>query len=384
MKIQEIIHHLFGEADIKVNGHRDWDIIIHHPDFYQRLVSNADLAFGESYVDGWWDCARLDQLCSRIFTHRLDKKVLAFPPLWPAVLKQRLFKLLRYLFNYQTVQRAKTVGKMHYDVGNDLYQLMLDKRMTYTCGYWDKASNLEEAQEKKLDLTCQKLALKPGMTILDIGCGWGSFAEYAARYYGVAVTGVTISQKQMTLGRQRCRDLPVELRLQDYRELLKSSTQFDRIVSLGMFEHVGFKNYRTYMKVVEHCLKDNGLFLLHTIGSNKSLVSTSQWINTYIFPNGQIPSIAQIGKAIEGIFIMEDWHNFGVHYDKTLMAWHENFNQHWEQLKDKYGERFQRMWNFYLLSCAASFRTRQSQLWQIVLSKQSHGLPDGFNRSLDK
>jgi cyclopropane-fatty-acyl-phospholipid synthase len=277
------------------------------------------------------------------------------------------------LTNLQSRSRAFIVGEQHYDLGNLLYQCMLDPRMTYTCGYWAKAGDLEQAQTDKLDLSCRKLGLQPGQRVLDIGCGWGSFAEFAARQYGVRVVGITISREQAELARQRCRGLPVDIRLQDYREL---DEPFERIVSLGMFEHVGWRNYVTYMGVVQRCLADGGLFLLHSIGSNRSLAHADPWIDRYIFPNGGLPSIAQIGRAIEKDFVMEDWHNFGADYDRTLMAWHANFERHWPQLAGHYDQRFRRMWRYYLLSCAGAFRARDIQLWQIVLSKG--GVPGGY------
>jgi cyclopropane-fatty-acyl-phospholipid synthase len=175
------------------------------------------------------------------------------------------------------------------------------------------------------------------------------------------------------LGRERCKGLPVEIRLQDYREV---NEPFDHIVSLGMIEHVGSKNYRTYMQTAHRCLKDDGIFLLHTIGSNRSVRTTDPWIEKYIFPNSQLPSIRQLALASEGLFVMEDWQNFGVHYDKTLMAWYQNFDAGWDELKSTYSERFYRMWTYYLLSCAGSFRARKNQLWQIVFSKQ--GISGGF------
>jgi cyclopropane-fatty-acyl-phospholipid synthase len=250
---------------------------------------------------------------------------------------------------------------------------MLDKRKAYTCGYWKNARNLDEAQEAKLDLVCRKLNLKPGQKILDIGCGWGCFAKFAAEKYGVSVTGVTVSKEQINLGRKLCAGLPVEMLLQDYRDI---KGIFDHIVSIGMFEAVGYKNYRSFMKLVSDHLKDNGLFLLHTIGTNVSAKTTDKWIDKYIFPNGMMPSIQQIGAAIEKIFIMEDLHNFGTYYDKTLMAWFENFDNNWSKLKPKFDERFYRMWKYYLLMCAGSFRARANQLWQIVLSKKS--INDGY------
>jgi len=277
------------------------------------------------------------------------------------------------LINEQTKERSLIVGEQHYDLGNDLYELMLDNYMIYSCGYWKNATNLNEAQEAKLDLICRKLRLKPGMTVLDIGCGWGGFAKYAAEHYDVKVTGVTISKEQAKYAQEFCKGLPVTILVKDYRDVKEA---FDRVVSIGMFEHVGYKNYREFMEVSNHCLKDNGLSLLHTIGSNTTVTSGDPWILKYIFPNSMLPSICQIANAFEGLFIMEDWHNFGADYDKTLMAWHERFTKNWDKVKEKYGERFYRMWNYYLLSCAALFRARQAQLWQIVLSKK--GVPGGY------
>jgi cyclopropane-fatty-acyl-phospholipid synthase len=382
--MKKLIQEVLSLADIRVNGNRPWDIIVHNEKLYARLLKNVDLEFGESYMDGWWDCQNLDELFCRIIRSDLKNICMNHPQFWRSLIIQKGFEHLRCLFNFQSIRRAFIVGEKHYDIDNDLYQKMLDERMTYTCGYWDSgARNLDEAQEAKLELTCQKLQLAPGMKVLDIGCGWGSFAKYAAEKYNISVVGVTISREQLKLAQSLCRGLPVEFYLQDYRELVKSGLQFDRIVSLGMFEHVGFKNYRAYMEVASKVLKEDGFFLLHTIGSSISrTICTSLWLDKYIFPNGQIPSIKQIGTSIEGLFVMEDWHNFGCNYDKTLMAWHKNFNDHWGTLQHKYDERFRRMWNYYLLACAGSFRSRDSQLWQIVLSKK--GVLGGYVRPVLK
>ncbi|MCG2809685.1 MAG: class I SAM-dependent methyltransferase, partial [Candidatus Portnoybacteria bacterium] len=150
----------------------------------------------------------------------------------------------------------------------------------------------------------------------------------------------------------------------------------DGIVSIGMFEHVGYKNYQTYMKVARNCLKDNGLFLLHTIGRNVARVATDPWMNKYIFPNSVIPSPEKIINAAKGLFALEDWHNFGADYDKTLMAWHQNFKNNWDKIKNIYDQRFYRMWSYYLLACAGSFRVRKNQVWQIVFSK--NGVAGGY------
>lgn len=250
---------------------------------------------------------------------------------------------------------------------------MLDKRMVYSCGYWKDANTLDQAQEAKLDLICKKISLRPGMKILDIGCGWGSFAKYAAEKYKVKVVGITISKEQAKFAKEVCKGLPVDIRIQDYRSIHE---KFDRIVSVGMFEHVGVKNYRTFMGVVYKCLDKKGLFLLHTIGSDLSQATADPWILKYIFPNGMIPSIKQVAKSVEGLFVMEDWHNFGQYYDNTTMAWFKNFDKYWPKLKKAYGERFYRMWKYYLLLGAGDFRARKNQLWQIVFSKE--GVKGGY------
>ena len=265
------------------------------------------------------------------------------------------------------------MGIKHYDLGNDLYQRMLDKRLVYTCGYWKNADNLDDAQEAKLDLVCRKIGAKPGMKILELGCGWGSFAKFAAEKYGASVLGVTVSKEQVALGMELCKGLPVELRLQDYREVQGT---FDAVISIGVMEHVGHKNYSTYMEVVNRCLKEDGIGFVHTIGGNKSITNGEPWTDKYIFPNGMLPSIAQLGTAMERHFVMEDWHNFGPYYDPTLMAWHANFEAAWPDLKEKYGDTFYRMWRYYLLSSAGGFRSRNQQLWQIVFTRLGTPQPD--------
>ncbi len=365
-KAKAFIQSLLSEAGITINGSAPYDIQVHNESLYNRILQNPALALGESYMDGWWDSPALDQFFDRLLRVELDTKV-------SGNLGAALLILKTKLFNRQNKHRAFQVGRQHYDVGNDLYKKMLDKRLVYTGGYWKNATSLDEAQEAKLDLVCRKLQLEPGMTVLDLGCGWGSFAKFAAQRYGVKVTGYTVSKEQVALGKELCQGLPIELHLADYRT---AQGQFDRVLSIGIMEHVGYKNYRTYMEVTDRCLKPEGLAFIHTIGHNDSTTKVNDWTDKYIFPNGMIPSIAQLGKAMENIFIMEDWHNFGPDYDKTLMAWHANFEAAWPDLKEKYGERFRRMWNYYLLSSAAGFRARQTQLWQIVLNRLGRPIPE--------
>lgn len=354
---------LLSQADIKINGARPWDIQVHHADFFKRVFQQGSLGLGESYMEGWWDCERLDILFCKILKAKLDKQV-------PGNLKDILRVVSARMFNLQSRSRSWIVGKEHYDIGNDLFALMLDPHMQYSCGYWRHAQTLEEAQNAKLKMICEKLQLEPGMRLLDIGCGWGGLAAYAARNYGVSVDGVTISREQQKLAQQRCEGLDANILLQDYRDL---NTTYDRIVSVGMFEHVGPKNYETYFSVVDRCLKPNGLFLLHTIGSNQTGLSVDPWINKYIFPNGCLPSIRQIASVSESRLVMEDWHNFGSDYDKTLMAWHERFNQAWSGLSSNYTPRFRRMFNYYLCACAGAFRARDIELWQVLFSRGTEG-----------
>ncbi|MFB6229959.1 MAG: cyclopropane fatty acyl phospholipid synthase [Salinibacter sp.] len=363
---QETLQALLREVDVQINGDRPWDPQVHDDRLYRRALSGGSLAAGEAYMDGWWDCEALDQLFYRILRARLDQE---FGWSW-----RQLWNVVKaFVLNLQNSSRAYEVGEEHYDRGNDLFQRMLDDRMVYSCGYWRRAETLDEAQEAKLDLICRKLRLEPGMRVLDIGCGWGSFAQYAAEEYGVEVVGVTISEEQVDLARERCADLPVEIRLQDYREVEAS---FDRVVSIGMFEHVGHKNHRTYMETVRRCLREGGLSMLHTIGNAESSPVTDPWIEKYIFPNGLIPSTRQIARAAEDLFVIEDWHNFGPDYDRTLMAWAENFESSWDALSERYSDRFYRMWRYYLYQCAGAFRARRNQLWQIVLSPE--GVEDRY------
>ena len=361
---------LLAEADVQVGGSRPWDLQVHDPHFYARVLGQGSLGLGESYMDGWWDSASLDGMLVRVLEAQLDQRVHAAGELWDA--------LRARLFNLQTRQRSREVGERHYDLGNDLYAAMLGKRLVYSGAYWTRADgsvldNLDAAQEAKLELVCRKLQLKPGMRVLDIGCGWGEALKYAAERYGISGVGVTISREQADYARTLCAGLPIEICLQDYREI---QGPFDAVFSIGMFEHVGVKNYRTYFEVVRRCLAMRGLFLLHTIGGNRSVTHTDPWIARYIFPNSMLPSATQIAQAVEGMLVMEDWHNFGTDYDLTLQAWRDNVERAWPALDARYDERFRRMWRFYLAASMATFRTRQSQLWQVVFS--NGGVPGGY------
>ena len=365
-KFRTKLERLLEGSGISFNGNNPWDISVYNSDLYERILTQGSLGLGEAYMDGWWDSNRLDELFSKFCSAQIQSRVI----LDPQSIKTGLWA---YFINRQSKNLASQRVKHHYDIGNDLYRSMLDARLAYSCGYWKEAKTLDQAQEHKFDLICRKLGLQPGQRILDIGCGWGGFVKYAVEKYDVSCVGITLSSEQIALCREICADLPIEIRFADYRDINET---FDHIVSIGMFEHVGYKNYNQYMKVARRCLKDDGLFLLHTIGGNKSVISVDPWMDKYIFPGGMLPSIKQIAKAIEGKFVMEDWHSFGSDYDKTLMSWFNNFSNSWETIKDNYDDQFFLMWKYYLLSCAGAFRARSNQLWQIVLSK--NGVPGGY------
>lgn len=363
---------LLERADIQLNGSRPFDLQLRRPRAARRILAQGSLGLGESYVDGDWDAEQLDTLIYRLLQARLQDAV--HPPgLLLAMVRARLL-------NLQSQARAWIVGRAHYDLGNDFFAAMLDESMAYSCGYWADAETLADAQTAKLDLVCRKLGLKPGMRLLDIGCGWGSLLVHAARHYGTTCVGLTISQAQAELARKRCEGLPVEIRLDDYRRLApeEGSQRFDRVASIGMFEHVGSKNYPAFFEIARNALKPDGLMLLHTIGKTQHREVTDPWIDRYIFPNGQLPVLGQIADAADPRFVIEDVHNFGADYDRTLMAWHDRFRRSWPKFAARYGERFQRMWRYYLLSCAGAFRARNVQLWQLVLAPG--GMPGGYRR----
>ncbi|UPG86608.1 cyclopropane fatty acyl phospholipid synthase [Luteibacter aegosomatis] len=356
---------LLEQAGVTIGGRRPTDIAVHDERTYTRVFAHGSLGLGEAYMDGWWDAADLPGFFARVLSSHIDESLRTLDTL--------LMHLRAKFLNMQRGEHAWEVGRQHYDLGNDLFEAMLGKRLVYSCGYWAQANDLDAAQEAKLDLICRKLRLQPGQHVLDIGCGWGEALKFAAERYGVSGVGVTISKEQAEYARELCKDLPVEIRLQDYREL---DEPFDAILSVGMFEHVGPKNYRAWFEVARRCLRADGLALLHCIGSNGHPGRPDPWIEKYIFPNSMIPAMSQVAAALEDLFVVEDWHNFGADYDRTLMAWLANVDAAWPTLRERYDERFRRMWHFYLACSAGVFRSRRDQLWQITLSPR--GVPGGY------
>jgi len=362
---ERIVRALLESADVRVGGGRPHDIQVHDRAFYGRVVRDGRLGLGESYVDGQWDTPSLDELTARLVRAGVKRPVLGW--------RSGLHLAAARVWNLQSKVRAWQSVERHYDIGNDLYQAMLGETLAYTCAYWKGPGDLDQAQRAKLDLVCRKLGLQRGMKVLDLGCGWGTFARHAAREYGVQVTGYTVSREQVALGTELCRGLPVDLHLADYRT---ARGTYDAVVSIGLMEHVGPKNHRVYMETVDRCLRPGGIAFVHTIGSNRSQVLIDAWFHRYVFPNAAIPSLAQLGAALDGMFVPEDVHNIGPHYDRTLTAWAENFERAWPMLRVRYGERFRRIWRYYLLSSAGAFRARFLQLYQIVMTRPGTRQPE--------
>jgi cyclopropane-fatty-acyl-phospholipid synthase len=364
---RRFLEQTLSAADIRIDGERHWDPRVRDPRFFTAVLLRGSLGLGESYMDGWWDCETLDQFFCRVFEGGLARRGRKGAP---------LKALTSRLIDRNSLRRSRRVAHQHYDLGNDLFVRMLDANMQYTCAYWQGAADLDEAQVNKMKLICDKLELEKGMRVLELGCGFGTFARFMAAERGCRVTGYNISSRQIAHGRDACRELPVDIIEGDYRT---ATGKFDRVVAVGLCEHVGYKHYPALMEVAHRCLGNEGLFLLHTIGNNVPRRSVEPWFDRYLWPNGLIPAISQLAPAWEGLFVVEDLHNFGADYDHTLMAWWRNVEDAWQELPDRYDERFRRMWRYYLLSCAAAFRTRELQLWQVVLSK---GRRPGVYRSV--
>ncbi|MCA9676136.1 MAG: cyclopropane fatty acyl phospholipid synthase [Myxococcales bacterium] len=361
---------MLADAGVTVGGDAPWDLTIHDDRLFTRVARDGHLGLGEAYVDGWWDAPRVDQLLERVLRARLDREVRDSWVLMAHAVRARIF-------NAQ-LSRPREVAERHYDIGNDLYEVMLDRRLAYTCGYWKDAANLDDAQEAKLDLVCRKLGLRRGMRVLELGSGWGSFASFAAERYGVEVVAYNVSTEQVAWAREHYGHLPIDFHLEDYRN---AAGTFDAVVSIGLMEHVGPKNYRAYMELVERCLTPDGVALIHTIGSNRTRDYADPWFDRYIFPNAVFPTLGRLADAMEDTLVPEDVHNIGPHYDRTLMAWWERFDAGWPRLRDRYGDRFYRMWKYYLLCSAATFRARFLQLYQVVMTRQCAPQPRGARTS---
>ncbi|KTD31117.1 cyclopropane fatty acyl phospholipid synthase [Legionella maceachernii] len=370
--VPKYIQNALDKANITINGDKPHDIKLLDESALKRIITDGALGLGETYMEGWWECECLDVLSYQLCVGEVYRAIK--PNFF-----QFLYHLSTKLINYQTPKKSKQVAQQHYNLDNHLFELMLGKSMAYSCAYWQNANDLDSAQWAKYELVCKKLYLTSEDTLLDIGCGWGGFAAYAAEHYGCNVVAISISSNQISYAKEHFGHLPIEFQIADYRShsiYNPTKKQFTKLVSIGAFEHFGYKNYVSFFQLMREQLSDDGLFLLHTIGNNETAIATDRWINKYIFPNGYLPSMVQISQALESAFLVEDWHNFGAYYDNTLLAWNQNFANNWDALKSRFDTRFYRMWQYYLLMCAGMFRARAAQLWQIVLSKS--GVKGGY------
>jgi cyclopropane-fatty-acyl-phospholipid synthase len=359
---------MFAKADIKIDGNREWDIQVHDERFYSSLLFHGSVALGETYVNGWWDCKNVEQFIYRVLHYRLvNPRTYELQHFGSSFLKNTRF-ISKYIINAQSVKRASRDVKYHYNLGNDLFRATLGQSMTYTCGYFKNTKDLDEAQLNKMDLVCKKLHLKKGMTVLDIGCGWGSLAKHMSSKYGVKVVGITLSENQVKYARRHCKGEDVKIVLCDYRDYVG---KFDRIVSIEMIEHVGAKNLKEFMHKANANLKEDGLMLLQFDGKAESINWNYSWIEKYIFPGTVTPSLKQITTSAEGLFTLVDLHDFTKDYHLTMNCWHSNFLKNWDDIKDSYDDRFFRLWKFYLTMCPATALANTQHLWQIVLQKNN-------------
>ena len=357
-------------AGITVGGDAPWDIQIRDPRTFARVLRDGTLGVGETFVEGWWDCQALDQMIARVVRARIPDELSKSWPLRAQLVKARLFN--------PQVARPFEVGERHYDVGNDLYEAMLGRRMVYTCAYYRDAATLDAAQEAKLDLVCRKIGLRSGMRVLDLGCGWGGFAAFAAERYGASVVGYTVSREQAAWAAEHHGHLAVDIRLADYRH---ATGHYDAVVSIGLMEHVGAKNHRGYMELAARCLVPGGVAFVHTIGGAGPRTQIDPWFDKYVFPTAAIPTLGQLATAMHGVLVPEDVQNIGPHYDRTLMDWWANFEAAWPRLRPRYGDTFYRLWKYYLLVSAAYFRTREHNLYQIVATPAGTPQPRGVRAS---
>lgn len=328
----------------------------------KALLESTSLALGEAYMDGRVDVQGDLYHALDYFLGQMDKF---------SVDESKLKKLLH---PSRSKKNQQIEVSSHYDIGNNFYKLWLDETMNYSCAYFKTDHDtLYEAQVNKTDYILKKLALKEGMSLLDVGCGWGFLLIHAAKEYGVRGTGITLSKEQYDGFTKRIEEEGLQellsVKLMDYRDIPASGMKFDRVVSVGMLEHVGRENYSTFMSCVEKVLVPGGVFLLHYISSQKEHAG-DPWIKKYIFPGGMIPSLREIvSLAGDYNYHILDVENLRNHYNKTLLCWEKNFNEHKDEIRSMFDEKFVRMWELYLCSCAATFHNGVIDLHQVLMTK---------------
>lgn len=350
---------LLARAGVQVNGSHPTDIQVRSQDEAALMrhfrFSPLSLAAGESYMDGLFKVDRLDNFFTLALSAGLEKDV---------GIRTKLKEGIKRFFFRLNKEKARLFAEHHYNLGLDFYRAMLGPTMMYTCGYWRGTDNVDVAQQQKIALVNKKIRLEDGMSVLDIGCGYGGYGKETKKQFpNVRISGITNASDMAKISQDNYDHIVYG----DFRDF--QHTKYDAVVSLGMIEHIGPYNYRSLMESAYKSLKIGGTFLLHTIVGNKSTHTTDPFIDKYIFPGSVIPSHAQILKAAEDLFVLEDLHNFGPDYDRTLMAWYKNLVDNWMILSTVYDQRIFRMYEYYLLSCAASFRVRKNQLCQYLLVK---------------
>ena len=344
-------------------------IVLHDKGVEMAVVRNPELGFPETYMDGRWSIVQgtLASLLAVFFVNTRESS----PWEWQRALR----KLMRKLRQRNTGDRARANAQHHYDVGNDIYALFLDQDWQYSCGYFAVPhGSLEDAQLAKKRHIAAKLKLEPGLRVLDIGCGWGGMALYLSKHAGVDVTGITLAQNQVARASERAAGNPdVRFRVEDYRATRET---FDRIVSVGMFEHVGVPHYDEFFEKVANLLTDDGVMLLHSICRTGEPGATNPFIDKYIFPGGYTPALSEVLPSIERAgLIVTDVEVWRLHYAETLRCWAERFQANRDRAVELMDERFARMWEFYLAGCEAGFRVGDVVVGQFQIAKSLDSLP---------
>lgn len=363
--VENLLTNWLEDAGIHVNGPASHDIRVHDKRFYWRTLAHGSLGFGEAFMDGWWSCEDLEEMVFRLIRSEVRRRAYRHPG---AV----ALEWLNRIRNDQNRRRSLRAPRRHYDFDNEMFQAFLGRYMNYSCGYYAGTGDLDEAQILKMDIICRKLDLQPGEHLLDVGGGWGEFALYAAKHYGVHVTSVNISEEQMRFARRRCAGYDVDVVRSDYRDI---AGQYDKVAAIAMFPHVGHRNHRTFMQAMYRALKPGGTFLIESTMNTATTTAGDPWIDRYIFPGLLMPSGSQICAAMEGLFVIEDLHNFGPHYVKTLRAWNANFQNAWGRFAARHDERVRRMFEYFFLISAALFRARTMEYWHLVLTRQGDAQP---------
>jgi cyclopropane-fatty-acyl-phospholipid synthase len=359
---QRVIESILEPQDIHINGNRPWDMVVRDERVFRDIVTRGSLGLGNAYTQGWWDSPALDEWMYRVSQSPALRSARTLTHIIP----NALATASEFLYNTQSLPRSQHVLKKHYELNLPLFANMLDPLMQYSCAHFGNTKTLPEAQVEKLDLIARKLEISERDTLLDIGSGWGGLAKYFSENKGCSVTGINISQKQIQFSEKFAPSQKVSFQNRDYRQI---EGIFDKVVSVGMFEHVGPQNYRAFMKSAHKALRPGGLLLIQSITKSTSDKICDPWIKRNIFPNSHIPSLAQVSAAAEDLFVLESVQNIGEHYDKTLMCWHKNFTKNWEKISPSFDSAFQRKWTYYLLTCAGVFRARELGCCQVLFRK---------------